>query len=260
MTPKVEFSASRRGARPARHPGVVPVTRLNAAPAAHALGFELCGLHARLVFAAHRVTLERQPVVCSHADVAPLLAHFVARPRSGLFAGLLNRHGALIAVARVNGAGCGCDVGAGAIYRAAIAAGARALYLAHGHADAAPRVSSDDLACAARAYAFGFALGLELRDSLIFGADGRYVSLRERGEGVDDWRHARERNETDLPRRCLRLHQAGANRRPERPGSSRSDGARAALWRCPACERQQNYKHACRYCGAPRPGEDGPSR
>jgi hypothetical protein len=28
--------------------------------------------------------------------------------------------------------------------------------------------------------------------------------------------------------------------------------ARAAVWRCPQCQRRQNYKHACRYCHTPR--------
>lgn len=245
--------AVRRAAGPKRRSLIVPVTRLDAPLAAYALGFELCGAHARLIYAARRVTLERQPVVRSHADVAPLLAHFVER--GGLVAGLLDRFGHAIAVARIAVRGGACNVAAQALYRAVIVAGAHALYVAHRHKGAALYVLAEDLASAGRAYDLGFALGLELYDSLIFGADGSYISLRERGEGADDWRRARERNQPDYPRARLRLHQAGANRRPERPGPSRSNGARAALWRCTACERQQNYKHACRYCGTLRPGD-----
>lgn len=219
------------------------------------LGFDLCGLRMRLLYEPSGVALDRQPIVRSHADVAPILARLFEPMHTDLIAGLVNTHQRLFAVARIESqAGNACDVAApGAIYRAVIASRALAVYLAHRHEGSVPEVSTDDLVSAARVYTLGFALGLELRDSLIFAADERYISLREWGEGAEDWRRARERHEPDYPLQRMRLHQAGANRRPERPGSTRSQGARAALWRCAACHRQQNYKHACRYCDAPRP-------
>lgn len=224
------------------------------APARQRLGFELRGLDLRLTYDDARLALDRQPSVRSHADVAPLLARLLEDPSAGLLAALVNDTRRLFAVARLDAHGDACTaMTPGAVYRVVIVAGAHAVYLAHRHAAAALEPSEDDLASAARVYAMGYELGCELCDSLIFGPDGRYVSLRERGAGAEDWRRERESLDPDYPRAHMRLHQAIANRRPERPSTHRSTGARAALWLCPTCDRRQNYKRACRYCATPRP-------
>jgi hypothetical protein len=212
-------------------------------PARERLGFELRGLDVRLTYDDGRLALERQPSVRSHADVAPLLARLLEDPSAGLLAALVNDNRRLFAVARLDAHNDACKaITPGAVYRAVIVSGARAVYLAHRHAAAALEPSEDDLTSAARVYAMGYELGLELCDSLIFGPDGRCVSLRERGAGAEDWRREREFYSPDYPRAHMHLHQATANRRPERPSTRRSASARAALWLCPTCERRQNYK------------------
>jgi hypothetical protein len=223
-------------------------------PARQRLGFELRGLDLRLIYDDARLALDRQPSVRAHADVAPLLARLFEDPSAGLLAALVNDNRRLFAVARLDARRQARKaITPSAVYRAVIVSGARAVYLAHRHAGAAPEPSEDDVASAARVYAIGYELGLELCDSLIFGPDGRYISLRERGEGAEDWRRERERHDPDYPRGHMRLHQATVNRRPERPSTNRSASARAALWLCPTCHRRQNYKRACRYCDTPRP-------
>ena len=224
-------------------------------------GLALIGLRARPVDAERPVALERCPIVCTHADVAPVLAACLARRRGAPLVGLLDKARRLFVVAPLDAGDYGggtCDaVAPAAVYRAAIACGAHALVLAHGHATRGPRVVAADRAWNARVYALGRELGLELRDHLIFSLDGRYLSLRERGEGASDWRVGDDPATTPA---SMRIHQAHANRRPQRPALTRSQSARAALQCCTACGRRSAIKAACPWCGAPRPEVSAASR
>lgn len=246
---------------PLERPGkaVAQAGRLDQAGPGPALrpGFTLCGLRARLVYDQRHVALERRLVVRTHADVAPVLAACLERRRGAAVAGLLDGARRLFAVAPLEGGdgnGCACQaVAPEAVYRAAIACGAHALVLAHGHAARGRRVAAIDRAWNARVYTLGRELGLELRDHLVFGLDGRYLSLRERGEGAPDWRVGDDLAATPVG---LRLHQAHSNRRPQRPALTRSLSARAALRSCTACGRRSAIKAACPWCAAPRPRPD----
>jgi DNA repair protein RadC len=220
--------------------------------------FMLCGLRARMIYDETRVPLDHRPRVLTHPDVAAALGLCLARHRGALVAGLLDASRRLFAVALLGHGGggrCACEsVAPEALYRAAIACGAHAVFAAHRHAAPAPPTTDADHAWTERAYELGRDIGLELRDHLIFArgghGDGGHLSLRERHVGPRDW------GADDDPAAKpygLRLHQATSNRRPECPALTRSLSARAALKSCPACGRRSVVGDACPWCGARRP-------
>jgi DNA repair protein RadC len=68
------------------------------------------------------------------------------------------------------------------VYKAAILAGAASVLCIHNHPSGHVEPSRDDLALTSQLIAAGRLLGIEVLDHIILGADGRYASLRERGE------------------------------------------------------------------------------
>jgi hypothetical protein len=169
-------------------------------------------------------------------------------------AGLLDPQSRLLAIAPIARTSARpCVITPRDVYRAVLAFGARRVVLAHCHAACWPQPSELALETTRCVHAMGFELGLDLRDTLLIRGH-EHVSLRALGVGVEDWRRARERGEPCWPEISLRLHQAGSNRRPMPYATRHAASALAALWRCPACQRRQNDRRACRYCGEPRPG------
>ncbi len=221
----------------------------NIAPGAMcASGFTLLGLRPVVTVVARDSDLPRRRRVASHVDIAAWLPQGAASDDCAWSAALVDQHARLTAVARLDSA----SSLAHAVYRAAIALDARQIYLARRHAGPRAEASAADLRAVQSVHAMGFELGRPLTDALIFSARGDCASLRTLGIGVETWRQAVERNDPSLPDRHLRLHQQGANRRPAAIAPRRAQAARAAVWRCVACQRRQIYKHACLYCGARR--------
>jgi DNA repair protein RadC len=68
------------------------------------------------------------------------------------------------------------------VFLAAILHHAAAIVVAHNHPSGDPTPSLDDVAIALRLQRCGKLLGIPLLDSLVIGADGRYTSLRDRGD------------------------------------------------------------------------------
>jgi hypothetical protein len=239
-----------------------PVRRVRAGRSRGA-SFTLCGLHARLIYDDAPVRLDERQRVLTHLDVAEELGLCLERHRGALVAGLVDASRCLFAVAVIgdNGGGrCACEsVAPEALYCAAIACGAHAIFVAHDHAESKPQAVDADEVWTLRAYELGRDLGLELRDHLLFAFawdgkfDGGYVSLRQRHVGPTDWGVDDDPAATPY---SLRLHQATSNRRPECPALTRSRSARAALKTCTACGRRSAVKAACPWCGAPRPRAD----
>lgn len=67
------------------------------------------------------------------------------------------------------------------IFKAAILDNAAAVILGHNHPSGRPEPSGDDLRITAKLQGAGKVLGIEVLDHIITGADGAFVSLRERG-------------------------------------------------------------------------------
>ena len=219
------------------------------------LPFTLVGLRTSVLYAPGP-RFDQRPLADSAGTAAAVFARVVesATNPSAWLAGLLDPQSRLLAVASIASAQARpCVITPGDVYRAVLALGARRVVLAHCHAACWPRPSELALESTRRVHAMGFELGLDLRDALLI-RGCKHVSLRALGLGVEDWRWARERGEPDAPEISLRLHQAGSNRRPMPYVTRHSASALAALWCCPACERRQNNRRACRYCGEPRPG------
>ncbi len=213
-----------------------------------AAGFTLLGLRPIVTVVSCDRDISRRRRIASHDDMAALLPRLDASGVSAWSAALVDQHARLTAVAQLDNA----MPLAQAVYRAAIALDARQIYLARRHTSPRAEASAADLRALRAVHAMGFELGRPLTDALIFGARGDYASLRTLGIGVEAWRQAVERSDPSLPDRRLRLHQQGANRRPAAAAQRRVEAARAAVWRCVACQRRQIYKRACLYCGALR--------
>lgn len=67
------------------------------------------------------------------------------------------------------------------VFRPAIQAAAASVILAHNHPSGDPAPSEDDLEITRRLVKTGELLGIEVLDHVIVGADGTFVSFRERG-------------------------------------------------------------------------------
>lgn len=67
------------------------------------------------------------------------------------------------------------------VFRPAIQAAAASVILAHNHPSGDPEPSEDDREITARLWRVGELHGIEVLDHLVVGANGSYVSLRERG-------------------------------------------------------------------------------
>lgn len=68
------------------------------------------------------------------------------------------------------------------VFRAAIEANAAAVIVFHNHPSGDPTPSTPDVELSSRLAAAGVLLGIDLIDHVIVGHDGRYCSLRERGQ------------------------------------------------------------------------------
>jgi len=66
------------------------------------------------------------------------------------------------------------------VYGAAVRLGAAAIIVAHNHPSGDPEPSAEDLSVTERLRQAGEILGIPLQDHIIIGANGSYVSLRER--------------------------------------------------------------------------------
>lgn len=147
-----------------------------------------------------RVVVERAPglgrergrPLRTPQDAARVLAPFLeqAPPTQRLALALLDARERLLAVALLDGAQWrACCLRPSEVYEPALVAGATSLYLAHRHPSKEPwagRADCDSLEGLGR---LGQALGLRVRDHLIFGAGGHCASLRASQHVWWGWRH-----------------------------------------------------------------------
>lgn len=123
-----------------------------------------------------------RPVISSPQDAANLLMEEMRHLREEHFRALLldTRHQVMrqqeISVGSLNAS----LVHPREVFRAAIAASASALVLAHNHPSGDPAPSKEDLALTQRLAQAGELMGIPVLDHLIIG-DNRFVSLKERG-------------------------------------------------------------------------------
>ena len=68
------------------------------------------------------------------------------------------------------------------VFKAAILANSNAIILIHNHPSGDPTPSREDLEITKRLVEAGTILGIEVMDHVVIGDDGRYVSLKERGD------------------------------------------------------------------------------
>lgn len=67
------------------------------------------------------------------------------------------------------------------VFKAAILVNAQGLIVAHNHPSGDPTPSNEDVALSRRLIEAGKILGIPVHDSLVIGAEGRFVSLHDRG-------------------------------------------------------------------------------
>ena len=70
------------------------------------------------------------------------------------------------------------------VFRSALLLGGSRVIVAHNHPSGDPEPSADDVAVTRRLVAAGEILDVEVLDHIITGADGRWVSLKQRGLGM----------------------------------------------------------------------------
>lgn len=120
----------------------------------------------------------------SPGDVALALAgRFADCDREVLVAILLDRKNRILAIDPVS---VGCLDGATVVmrecFKSAMLIGAAAVIFAHNHPSGEIEASPEDIMQSRKFVEAGQLLGIDVLDSIILGANGRYASLRERGQ------------------------------------------------------------------------------
>jgi DNA repair protein RadC len=129
-------------------------------------------------------TPEERPTIGEPADVARLLQPEMALlDQEQLRVLVLNTRNQVIAVPTISsGTVNQSQVRPAEVFRPAIRANATAIIVVHNHPSGDPAPSRDDIRVTAELVEAGRLLDIEVLDHIVIG-HGRYVSLRQRGEG-----------------------------------------------------------------------------
>jgi len=122
------------------------------------------------------------PPINSPDDAAQLLMPFLrGSHKEEFWALLLNTKNSLIRKVLISVGGLDSSiVQPAAVFKEAVAGGARSIIVVHNHPSGDPTPSPEDRLVTARLVEAGKVMGIDVLDHLILG-DGRYVSLKERG-------------------------------------------------------------------------------
>lgn len=135
-------------------------------------------------FTRHRIA-EPGPSIRAAYDAATAAAAILRpddRESEALAVLMLNAKNRIIgAEIVVTGSVSSTHVRLGELFRAAVRLNATSIILTHNHPSGDPTPSPDDLHLTAEAIAAGRLLDIDVLDHLVLGADGAYVSLRDRG-------------------------------------------------------------------------------
>src|SRR5438552_3117959 len=129
------------------------------------------------------VKLAERPRLTTPQEAARVLAQYVGESdREQFVVALLTVRHRLIGLHTVS-VGCLTSslVHPREVFKPALLASAAALVVAHNHPSGDPEPSAEDIALTRRLVSAGTLLGIEVLDHAILGADGRHVSLKERG-------------------------------------------------------------------------------
>ena len=142
--------------------------------------------------------LEGFPALRCAADVARLFAFLEFETRETFFAVHLNTKNRILCLDQVSiGSLTAAIVYPRDVYSSALLSGAASVIFVHNHPSGDPAPSAEDLVLHRRLVDAGNLLGIRVLDSLVVGAQGRYVSLMEMDTSLDEDGAAAE-EETDL--------------------------------------------------------------